>query len=242
MLRSGDPVADREAREGFAERAAERTYLQHVGDDFAVLSVGNDYWPFAIPLVRDKSGWFFDTAAGKTELLNRRVGRNELYTIQVCQDYVSAQRDFARRRKAATGIAEYAQHLRSTPGSHDGLYWETKSGDMESPIGPLLASATREGYSGAGKSGEPFHGYLFRALREGRSERPGRSAQLRRERPHDARLRIARISGPLWRKRCHDVPGERTRCRLPKGPRATNGRDCGGMTAYDPDDSWYPTD
>lgn len=164
VLPSGDPVADREARELFVSRAGERTHLEHVGDDFAVLSIGNDDWPFAIPLTKGRNGWVFNTAAGKTELLNRRVGRNELYTIDVAQEYVAAQRDYARRRKAAGGVTEYAQRVRSTPGQRDGLYWEIRDGEEESPIGPLMASAAREGYGQAHDGHEPFHGYVFKIL------------------------------------------------------------------------------
>ena len=174
VLPSGDPVADRAAREQFVTRASERTHLEKVGDDFAVLSVGNDDWPFPIPLVRETSGaWRFDTEAGKTEILNRRIGRNELYTIQSMQAYVDAQRDYARRQKSATGVKEYAQRLVSTPGKHDGLYWETKAGEDESPIGPLFASATREGYRPGGESPQPFHGYMYKVLHAAGPNAPG---------------------------------------------------------------------
>jgi hypothetical protein len=174
VLPSGDPVADREAREEFVERAAQRTQLQRVGDDFAVLSVGNDDWPFPIPLVKEKRGWVFDTAAGKTEILNRRIGRNELYTIQVCEEYASAQREYARRQKAATGVAEYAQRLKSSPGKHDGLYWEVKAGEEESPIGPLFASASAEGYRpGSTDTPQPFHGYVYKPLTAAGPHAPG---------------------------------------------------------------------
>ena len=166
VLPSGDPVADREARELFAARALERTHIERVGDDFAVLSVGDDDWPFPIPLIKESAGWRFDTEAGKTEMLNRRIGRNELFTIQICQEYVAAQRDYAGRMRAAGGVYQYAQRLRSTPGKRDGLYWETTEGDAESPMGPLFASATREGYRpGMNATPQPFHGYFFRPLK-----------------------------------------------------------------------------
>ena len=173
VLPSGDPVADRGAREQFAARAAERTHLERVGDDFAVLSVGNDDWPFPIPLVKGKGGWVFDTAAGRQEILNRRIGRNELYTIQVMQAYVDAQREYAKRHKQETGVAEYAQKLKSTPGKHDGLYWETKDGEEESPMGPLFASATREGYAPGSVEPQPFHGYMYKELRAAGPHAPG---------------------------------------------------------------------
>ena len=173
VLPSGDPVADRAAREEFATRAGERTHLERVGDDFAVLSVGNDDWPFPIPLVKEKGGWRFDTEAGKTEILNRRIGRNELYTIQVMQAYVDAQREYAKRQKKETGVAEYALKIKSAPGKHDGLYWETKDGEEESPIGPLFASATREGYTPGSGHPEPFHGYVYKALHAQGPNGPG---------------------------------------------------------------------
>ena len=173
VLPSGDPVADRAAREEFATRAGERTHLERVGDDFAVLSVGNDDWPFPIPLVKEKGGWRFDTEAGKTEILNRRIGRNELYTIQVMQAYVDAQREYAKRQKKETGVAEYALKIKSAPGKHDGLYWETKDGEEESPIGPLFASATREGYTPGSGHPEPFHGYMYKALHAQGPNGPG---------------------------------------------------------------------
>jgi hypothetical protein len=173
VLPSGDPVADRAAREQFVTRAGERTHLERVGDDFAVLSVGNDDWPFPIPLVKQPGGWVFDTDAGKTELLNRRIGRNELYTIQVMEEYVAAQREYARRQNAATGVAEYALKLKSTPGKHDGLYWEAKAGEEESPIGPLFASATREGYTPGSGHPQPFHGYVYKALHAQGPHGPG---------------------------------------------------------------------
>lgn len=176
ILLSGDPVEDEHARERFLVRAGERTHLERVGDDFAVLSLGNDDWPFAIPLMKGDRGWYFDTAAGKNEILNRRIGRNELYTIDVCREYVAAQRDFARRHAGAEGDVEYAQRLRSTPGKQDGLYWETTGGEEPSPMGPLLASAEAEGYGRGrdrGSQSNVFHGYRYRIIKMQGPDAPG---------------------------------------------------------------------
>lgn len=174
VLTSGDDVADKEARDSFVARAAERKHLQFVGDDFAVVSVGNDDWPFPIPLVRTREQWSFDTRAGEEEVKNRRVGRNELYTIQIMREYVSAQREYARIRKSVDGVAEYAQRLRSTPGKRDGLYWDTQDADAESPLGPLLASASREGYRpGTSATPQPFHGYIYKLLTAAGPNAPG---------------------------------------------------------------------
>src|SRR5262249_17428433 len=140
IVSSGDSVDDAAARKRFTSAAGERMQVEHnIEDTIAVVYIGRDRWPFPIPIVRAGDGWHFDTPAGKEELLNRRIGRNELIVISVCRAYVNAQTEFARR------FGVYAQSLRSAPGKRDGLYWETTGGDV-SPLGPLVASATAEGY------------------------------------------------------------------------------------------------
>jgi hypothetical protein len=124
-------------------------------------------------LVKQDGQWLFDTEAGKEEILNRRIGRNELDTIRVCHAYAQAQRDYAGEDHSGTGVLEYAQHLRSTPGQHDGLYWHAESGEEISPLGPLLAQAHVEGYRHETKimtdTQVPYHGYYFKILtRQGR--------------------------------------------------------------------------
>lgn len=243
VLPSGDPVADREAREHFVQRAAERTHLERVGDDFAVLSVGADDWPFPIPLIEESGSWRFDTEAGKTEILNRRIGRNELFTIQVCQEYVAAQREYARRKRAAEGVYEYAQRLRSTPGKHDGLYWETQEGEAESPIGPLFAAASREGYRpGMNSTPEPFHGYVYEELRAAGPKAPGGA----RSYVKDGRMTrgFALLAYPVR----HGSSGVKTFIvneqgivfEKDLGPRTAE--IASRISAYDPDDSWEPAE
>jgi hypothetical protein len=242
VLLSGDPVADQEAREGFAARAAERTHLQPVGDDFAILSVGNDDWPFAIPLVKEKAGWIFDTHAGEQEVNNRRVGRNELYTIQVMQEYVSAQREYARRKRATDGVAEYAQKLRSSPGKRDGLYWEVQPGDNPSPIGPLFASATSEGYRpGEHATPQPFHGYVYKPLTNAGPHAPGGA----RSYVKGGRLTegFALLAYPVRYGSSgimtFIVNNQGIVFQKDLGPRTAE--IAARIDAYDPDDSWDPT-
>jgi len=132
-----------------------------------------DHWPFPIPLVQQDGQWRFDTAAGKEEILNRRIGRNELDTIRVCHAYTEAQREYASEDHAGSGVLEYAQHLRSSPGCHDGLYWHAEPGEPASPLGPLIARARGEGYTHESKilaeKQAPYHGYYFKILtRQGR--------------------------------------------------------------------------
>lgn len=243
VLTSGDEVADKEAREFFVARAAERKHLQLVGDDFAIVSVGNDDWPFPIPLVRTRDTWSFDTRAGEEEVKNRRVGRNELYTIQIMQEYVGAQREYARYRMNADGVAEYAQRLRSTPGKRDGLYWETQDADAESPLGPLLASASREGYRpGTSATPEPFHGYIYKALTAAGPAAPGGA----RSYIKDGKMTggFALLAYPVR----YGSSGVMTFIvneqgvvfEQDLGPRTADV--AAGITAYDPDESWDPVD
>ncbi len=152
---------------------SERVALVPKSDAKIELNIGYDAWPFPIPLVKEDGQWFFDTQAGQEEILNRRVGRNELDTIRVCNAYVDAQRQYASVDRMGDGVVQYAQHLRSAPGSHDGLYWHMEPGEDASPLGPLIAAARGEGYTHQSKimtdDQVPYHGYFFKVLtRQGR--------------------------------------------------------------------------
>jgi Protein of unknown function (DUF2950) len=137
------------------------------------LEVGRDFWPFPIPLVKHADGWSFDTQAGKEELLNRRVGRNELKTLAVVRSYVEAQREYARVPRNEDEILEYAQKLLSTPGKKDGLYWSPDLDGEISPLGPLVANAQNEGYQpGQSRPPEPYYGYYFKILKRQASHAP----------------------------------------------------------------------
>jgi len=132
------------------------------------VDLGADAWPMPIPLVSQGGRWFFDTAAGKEEILNRRIGMNELAVIRVCHAYVEAQREYASEDRKGDGILEYAQHLRSTPGTHDGLYWHAEANEETSPFGPLIAEAHMEGYKAENKilngNSSAYRGYAFKIL------------------------------------------------------------------------------
>jgi DUF2950 family protein len=160
VVSSGDPIADRAARKPILTGAAERTRLETLPSGAVIAHFGKDDWPLPIPLVQSAGQWHFDTAAGRDEILNRRIGRNELKAIDVCRVYVEAQREHAKLEH------DYAQKLRSDPGKRDGLYWEDPTGKHPSPLGPLLAEAAAEGYSteNSPDAPRPYHGYLFRIL------------------------------------------------------------------------------
>jgi Protein of unknown function (DUF2950) len=162
LVSSGDEVADRAAREAFLERYRSEHRLVAGGPDDLVLQVGADQWPLPIPLVRADGHWRFDGAAGAAEILTRRIGANELRTIDVLRSYVGAQQDYASTGHDGAAPGLFARRLRSDPGTQNGLYWEAASGQLPSPAGPLLAAAAAEGYGGA--PGKPYHGYLYRVL------------------------------------------------------------------------------
>ncbi|HXJ79399.1 MAG TPA: DUF2950 domain-containing protein [Candidatus Methylomirabilis sp.] len=162
LVFSGDPVADRNAAQRFSADYDRAHHLQGGGGK-VVLYVGQDDFPFPIPLVPDGVVWRFDTPAGKDEILNRRIGKNELNAIQVCLAYVDAQRDYYSEDRNADGVREYATRFTSSPGKRDGLFWPTKAGEKPSPLGPLVAAARAEGY-GKGQRNVPYHGYYYRIL------------------------------------------------------------------------------
>jgi hypothetical protein len=163
LVVSGDPVLDRQARERFlAEYDAAHNLV--ADGETTVLHVGRDDWPFPIPLVKDGDRWRFDARRGRDEVLARRIGRNELYTIQTCLAYVDAQREYYSEDRNGDGILEYARQFASTPGAHDGLYWPTRPGEPPSPLGELVVRARAEGYRRETAGHTPFHGYYYRIL------------------------------------------------------------------------------
>jgi hypothetical protein len=174
LVSSGDEVADRRSRQRFVDEYTEANRLLTVGEGKVVLSVGADEWPLPIPLVQDAAGWRFDTAAGKREILDRRIGRNELSAIQVCLAYVDAQREYFVRDPDEDRLREYAQHFASAPGKRDGLFWETQPGEPPSPLGPLVAKARGDGYPGRRGGGRvPYWGYYYRILKAQGAHAPG---------------------------------------------------------------------
>lgn len=164
LIQSGDPVVDKAEREKFAKLYDEQNRIQYEGTAKAILHVGKDDWPVPLPVVNKGNKWFFDPKGAQEEILNRRIGRNELAVIEVMREYVNAQREYAAKDRDGDGILEFAQKFRSTKGQQDGLFWETKVGEKGSPLGPLAARATKEGYTKKTTKGQPapFHGYIYR--------------------------------------------------------------------------------
>jgi hypothetical protein len=168
VLFSGDPVMDKRNREVFLVAYAEQAGLMTSSPTSRILYIGNENWPFPIPLVKVGEVWRFDTAAGAQEILLRRIGRNELSTIAVCLVYVAAQREYAALPHDLKPTGAYAQKIASSPGKQDGLYWKSEDPEGLSPLGEFAAKAAAEGYRHTDGQPTPFHGYFFRILtREG---------------------------------------------------------------------------
>jgi hypothetical protein len=164
IVHSGDPQADQNALAKFLAAYDSGHKLVSDGPAKTSLVVGADEWLLPIPLVKGADGWRFDTAAGRTELLARRIGRNELATIEACKAFVDAQREYAAVDRG-DGLLDYAQRFVSSPGKKDGLYWPAKPGEEPSPLGPLFVKAQAAGYApGRAPAPQPFNGYYFRIL------------------------------------------------------------------------------
>ncbi len=174
LISSGDDVSDRAGREKFLKAYDQVNRLEQASADRMVLHIGTDDWPMPTPIVKKGTTWLFDIGKGKEEILNRRIGRNELHVIEVLDAYVDAQHEYASKDCGGGGKVEFAQKFISSEGKHDGLYWEAKEGEGESPLGPLIAQASREGYSKENGL-SPFHGYYFKILKgQGKNAEGGR--------------------------------------------------------------------
>ena len=168
LISSGDRIADKKNDDDFVEKYRQMHRFVTTRSGRLFIHIGAENWPLAIPLQRSSAKWYFDTSYGKQEVLYRRIGFNELNVIKVCQEIVSGEREYYAALHDSDSVHQYAQKFRSTPGKQDGLYWEIRSGEPESPLGPLVAEAASEGYGhhphhAAGRP-RPFHGYIYRLL------------------------------------------------------------------------------
>jgi Protein of unknown function (DUF2950). len=165
IVASQDPVQDKNRAAEFAAKAKEKMSVQtdKKNPNQAIVLVGNDNFPLPIPLVKQKGKWFFDTKVGREEILNRRVGANELNAIAICRGFVDAQHEYAMEKHDGSKVNHYAQNIVSTPGKHDGLAWQNPDGTWGGPVGEEVAKALQEGYKA--ERGTPYHGYYFKVLK-----------------------------------------------------------------------------
>jgi hypothetical protein len=174
VISSGDETQDKNERSDFVMKYQEMHRLVTEPDGTTTLYIGAENWPSPIPLMHTAGGWYFDTAAGKKEILFRRIGKNELNAIQVCRELVDAEKEYNAKAHDGDSTNQYAQKFFSDPDKHNGLYWTAASGDEQSPIGPLVASAEAEGYArDANRETQPFMGYYFRVLKAQGANAPG---------------------------------------------------------------------
>jgi hypothetical protein len=165
IVSSEDAVADKKRAEEFAAKAKEKTSVEVDKKDtnLAILVVGKDNFSLPIPIVKRKGKWSFDTKIGREEILNRRIGANELNAIEICRGFVEAQQDYAQEKHDGSKVNQFAQHVLSTPGKQDGLAWKNADGTWGGPVGEEVAKAIEEGYKG--ERGQPYHGYYFKVLK-----------------------------------------------------------------------------
>ena len=165
LISSEDPVMDKNRATAFANKAKEKMSVEtnKKNPNQAILVVGNDDFPLPIPIAKEKGKWFFDTKVGREEILNRRVGENELNAIEICRGFVEAQHEYAQEKHDDSKVNQYAQQVLSTPGKHDGLAWQNPDGTWEGPVGEEVAKALQEGYKA--ERGTAYHGYYFKVLK-----------------------------------------------------------------------------
>jgi len=174
IISSGDAVADHTSRERFVQSYDEANKLEPSGDARTILAVGKDAWPMPIPLVKTSAGWRFDAKQGAEEILNRRIGRNELAVIQVAQAFVDAQKEYYLRNPMQEKLLQYAQKFGSSKGKKDGLYYPVGEGEQQSPLGQLVAKAHSEGYThGTNAKPIPYFGYYYRIMKAQGPDAPG---------------------------------------------------------------------
>jgi hypothetical protein len=242
LLRSGDDVADRHDLETVAELVREGVAFEDVSEDRKIALLGRERWELPIPLVQEDGFWRFDVEAGREEILNRRVGRNELSTTATLRELVEAQREYAAGGHDGD-VGAFAQHILSTEGKHDGLYWPVGEGEEPSPLGPLVADAFEEGYRASEPRPNPYHGYLYRMLyAQGKSAPGGARSYL------DKQGRLTGGFAVLAWPATYDNSGVMTFLVNQQG--IVFQKDLGPDTAqaearieaYDPDSSWTPTE
>jgi hypothetical protein len=175
LISSGDEIADKSDREHFLKSYEEKNRIEKVSSTKALLRVGREDWPMPISIVKRGNRWLFDTKSAREEILNRKIGRNELSAIKVCQAYVDAQREYAQKDLDGDGLLEYAQKFESDPGRKNGLHWDVKANDPPSPFGPFICKAAKEGYEKRGSldKPEPYHGYFYKILKGQGKNAPG---------------------------------------------------------------------
>lgn len=242
LLVSGDKVSDREEVELVRSMILEGVSFEDVGDDCKIAKLGKEDWELPIPLVREGEHWRFDVEAGREEIMNRRVGRNELSTLATLRAIVEAQSEYAAEGRDGNPRA-FAQRIISSPGKHDGLYWPTAEGEAQSPLGPLVADAAEEGYTAGGAKPTPYHGYFYRLLPAQGPNAPGGARSYL-----DDSKRLTKGFAVIAWPASHGNSGvmsflvNKQGIVFQKDLGANTAQAAAAIKAYDPDESWTPTE
>lgn len=238
LIESGDEAVRGQKLDEFNQAYAERHRIDKKDDKHMVLVVGSNDWPLSIPLAKQGNQWFFDTAAGREEILNRRIGENELTAVSVCRAYVEAQTEYAGIDTDGSRTAQFARKVVSTAGKKDGLFWPVKEGEKPSPLGPFIAQASSEGYVDNPDRLDPYHGYLFRIITaQGPAARGGKKSYIEKGKMTGG---FALIAYPAsWGKSgimTFIVNQDADVYQKNLGPYTK--RVAGGIVQYSPDKSW----
>jgi hypothetical protein len=241
FLVSGDAVADRAALNRFVELYDKSHSLAEPDPGTRTLIIGPDPWPFPVPMVKGKAGWTFDPKAGEAEILKRRIGQNELDAIEVCIGYVGAQRDYLERNPQGASVPHYADRLLSSPGKRDGLYWESAPGEPESPMGPAVGGAIRQGYTLKRGQNAPYRGYHFRILTAQGPHSEGGALDYREDGKLTRGFALVAYPASYEKTGVMTFLVNQQGVVLEKDLGPKTGKIAGGMKTFDPDDSWKPT-
>jgi hypothetical protein len=243
LYSSGDAVADRNALQQFVEAVKARTVIEYESPDRVTFSVGDDEWPVPTPLVKDAQGWRFDGAAGKDEIVNRRIGRNELYAIEILREFVEAQEDYAAADPMRSGVRQYAQRMVSGKDKRDGLYWPAAANEAPSPLGEVAAAAVKEGYGEADTSKPvPYHGYLYRILTAQGKNAPGGAKSYVVDGKMTGGFAFLAWPAEYGNAGIKTFVVNQQGLVFEKDLGPDTEKVAAGITKYDPDDSWRPVE
>jgi hypothetical protein len=241
LIFSGDPVQDKNVVTAFAAGYGVMHRWRKMPDGSQVLLVGADNFPFPIPLKKNASGqWFFDTAAGKDEILSRRIGRNELAIIEVCRTAAGAQAEYFSQLHDGEQRKHYAMKFISDPGKENGLYWKSTDGQPESPLGPLAANASSEGYGGTHDAHTPFHGYYFHMLKRQSDKAPGGAKEYLVDGKMTGGFAFVAYPAEYGNSGIMTFIINQDGVLLQKNLGKTTAETATAMTEFDPDPSWSP--
>lgn len=241
LLRSGDDVADRQDFEAVVELVHQELTFEDLGEGRKIALLGRERWELPIPLVQEAGAWRFDVEAGREEILNRRIGRNEISTIATLRALVEAQHEYAAEGHDGNPAA-YARRILSSTGRHDGLYWPAAEGAAPSPLGPLVAEASQEGYGSGARRPNPYHGYYFHLLTAQGKSAPGGARNYA-----DGKGQLTGGFAVVAWPATYDNSGVMTFLVNQQGIVFQNdlgpdsARAAERIQAYDPDASWTPT-